>query len=397
MVAIRLVVITAIIVLVQVLGLCVAAPINPLPGASLNSWNGAASRVEKNEGTTLLMRRAPCFGNLCGKTDEERSSSLPSLPDPGRKERGDKFMAKVRGAIKGGWKGAGDVIGKAWDSAATGTRNALDFVTGGFNSGTVSRTPSRPKKAGQAKKAGQSNPAGPSLWTNPPTQRQNYGSLSSERGSLSSERPAPTTEDLVELRNRLAAHVKTLQKDIDQADQRLSRYGSLEHWDPKKYEEARADRSSKEEKQLRMRQWLTKGETLNLPGSATNPYVGSNQQGNVAESRPELQGPKSKDGKSSGDQPLETHTQREHPASWPGSPGSGRSGDDSIASAPVGGKKEPKRPKGVKSASEWKGKADTGIKAKDKAEVNRGGNESPEKGRSIPKEGKCLTYPRSVD
>jgi hypothetical protein len=272
MVAIRLVVITAIIVLVQVLGLCVAAPINPLPGASLNSWNGAASRVEKNEGTTLLMRRAPCFGNLCGKTDEERSSSLPSLPDPGRKERGDKFMAKVRGAIKGGWKGAGDVIGKAWDSAATGTRNALDFVTGGFDSGTVSRTPSRPKKAGQAKKAGQSNPAGPSLWTNPPTQRQNYGSL-----------------------------------------------------------------------------------------------------------------------------PLETHTQREHPASWPGSPSSGRSGDDSIASAPVGGKKEPKRPKGVKSASEWKGKADTGIKAKDKAEVNRSGNESPEKGRSIPKEGKCLTYPRSVD
>jgi hypothetical protein len=120
----RIVIITAIIIIVQVLGLCVAAPIDPLQGRSLGSWKETASRFEKNEGATLLMRRSLCFGNLCGKKEEERSQSPPRLSSPGRKEHGDTFMDKVRGVIKDVWKSAGNVAGKAWSSAATGSSKA---------------------------------------------------------------------------------------------------------------------------------------------------------------------------------------------------------------------------------------------------------------------------------
>jgi hypothetical protein len=245
MVAIHIVVTTAIIIIVQVLGFCVAAPISPLENASIAFGNETASRFEKNEGATLLMRREPCFGNLCGKLEEERSPSPPSPSGSGRKERGDTFMGKVLGVIKDGWKSAGSAAGKAWDNTATGVRNAVDFVTRGSghdsDRGTVIRTPYGSKKAGQAE-AGQSNPAGPSLWTKPPGQRQIYD-----------ENPDPTVNDLAELR-RATLQFKELQRGIYHDDQRLRIFGSLEHWDPEEYENAREDRIAKELEQLRIKQ-----------------------------------------------------------------------------------------------------------------------------------------------
>jgi hypothetical protein len=259
MVSINIVVITAIIVLIQVLGLCAAAPFDPVAGASINFGNESASRVEKNEGATLLMRRAPCFGNLCGKKDEERSPSSPTRPSPGREERGDKFMDKVRGVIKDGWKSAGNVAGKAWHSAATGSRNAMDFVTGGLDSGTVIRTPSRPKKTDQAKNADQSNQAGPSLWTKPPTQRESFGHLPLDYEHM-------LRKDLIDLR-RAAMQIKKLQRGIDQDDQRLMKYGSLKYWDPKEYEKAREDRIAKEVKQWQIKEDMKAFTNhLKLPG-----------------------------------------------------------------------------------------------------------------------------------